>query len=89
MDLLFKFCICTKRRLNAVTANSVNEGFTIAQKKKSNEEMIRYIAHASRTGHEVVQNSQQPARHSSTPRSLAFGEKKFSFRKQKKITLLI
>lgn len=61
----------------------MNEGFTIVQKKKSNEEMIHYIAHASRVGHKVVQNSKQPARYSSRPRSLAFGEKKFSFRKQK------
>lgn len=45
--------------------------------------MIDYIVHALGAGHKGVQNSKQPTMHSSMPRPLAFGEKKFSFRKQK------
>lgn len=87
-DLLCKLHICTKRRLNVVITNSVNKGFAIAQKEKSSEEMTHDIAHTLCAGHKGMQNSKQPTTYSSMPCSLAFGEEKLSFRKEK-ITLLI
>lgn len=59
-DLLCKLYICTKTRLNAVTAGSVNESFAIVQTEKSSEEMIHCRAHTFCVGHKGMQNSKQP-----------------------------
>lgn len=57
---LCKLNIYIKRRLNVLTASSVNEDFAIVQIEKSNEDIIQCIAHTICVGHAGMQNSEKP-----------------------------